>query len=333
MSEKKEIIKLIKDLKNNSLVRYSMTDAKEAIRKEFIELNGGKTKLSRRDLRDAEYRGMFRLLEDIITEIAIEGLDANHQIFNFVDFRNVAKGDELTFKIKGKNLFLVSKVSPGNRGLRRQRIDNGRTIAVETVLHGVKIYDELDRLLAGRVDILELIDSVSESITKKFMDEVYDATVAAFDSVAAPYMVTGEFKDNEFAELIMHVEAATGKKAIIMGSKIALRKIKDIAGADSNSGKEDLYNLGYFGRYGTNAVFELKNAHKVGTDEFILGNDLYVVAGDDKFIKAVHEGETLIGMSSAADFDNADLTEEYMAFQEWGIAVVFSEKVGVYKLS
>jgi len=160
---------------------------------------------------------------------------------------------------------------------------------------------------------------------------MYNAVVGEFNGLVSPYKIGGAFDEGKLATIIDHVEAATGKTAIILGSKQAVRKITGVIGADASSAKEDLYNLGYFGKFHTTPIIAMNNAHKVGGTEFILGNDLYIIASDDDFIKLVHEGDTLI--INGNPLDNADLSMEYMMTQKYGIATVFAEQFGVYQLA
>lgn len=89
--------------------------------------------------------------------------------------------------------------------------------------------------------------------------------------------------------------------------------------------------MGYYGHFYTTPIIVMENAHKVGSTDFILGNDLYIVTGDDKFIKGVIEGDTLIIDGKA--IDNADLSQEYLMAEAWGLKAVISEQMGIYKLS
>ena len=89
--------------------------------------------------------------------------------------------------------------------------------------------------------------------------------------------------------------------------------------------------MGYFGKFYTTPIIVMQNGHKVGTNEFILKNDLYIVAGDDKFIKGATEGETLI--INGDPLNNADLSQEYMVAMSYGLKAVLCEQMGIYKLS
>lgn len=327
----KNIIKLAVDsYKGRAAGNYSNADNMETLRQALIEANGGSTKLDYRAIRDGKCNGLFAIVEEIITKTVIEGLPESCPLFQFVDFRNLAEGDTNVFEIKDGGLFMVADIAHGTQGLRRQRLTGGEEITVKTQLKGIKIYEELRRILAGRVDFNELIDKVAESFDKKISDDIYSALVAAFDGVVAPYMANGTFTEEKLTEIIDHIEAVTGKKAYILGSKQAVRKITNIKGADSNSAKEDLYAMGYYGHFYTTPILVMQNGHKAGTTDFILGNDLYIVAGDDKFVKFATEGETLIIPGDA--LANSDLSQEYYMAMQYGISVICAEQFGVMKL-
>jgi len=328
----KNIIKLaIDSYKGRVAGNYSVDDNMEVLRQALIEANGGSTKLDYRAIRDGKCNGLFALVEEIITKTVIEGLPESCPLFNYVDFRNLAEGDTNVFEIRDGGLFVVADIADGTQGLRRQRIAGGEEITVKTQLKGIKIYEELRRILAGRVDFNELIAKVAESFEKKISEDIYTAVTAGFDGLVAPYAENGSFAEDKLTAIIDHIEAATGKKAYILGSKQAVRKITGVKGADSNSAKEDLYAMGYFGHFYTTPIITMQNGHKVGTTDFILGNDLYIVASDDKFVKFATEGDTLIIPGDA--LGNADLSQEYFMAMRYGVSVVMAEQFGVYKLS
>lgn len=310
---------------------YSVDDSMKALREALVELNGGSTKLDYKAIRDGKCNGVFALVEEIITKTVIEGLADTCPLFDFVEFRNLELGDSNVFEIRDDGLFVIADIAEGTQGIRRQRVTGGEEVPVKTQLKGVKIYEELNRVLAGRIDFNELIDRVAKSFNAKINTDMYNAVVGGFNGLVSPYKDAGAFDETKLAEIIDHVEAATGKTAVILGSKQAVRKITGVTGADANSAQEDLYNLGYFGKFHTTPIIAMNNAHKVGGTEFVLGNDLYIIAGDDKFVKLVHEGDTLI--INGNPLDNADLSMEYLMAQRYGLATVFSEQFGVYQLA
>ena len=328
----KNLIKLAVDsYKGHVAGNYSVDDSMEVLRQALVEANGGSTKLDYRAIRDGKCNGLFAIVEEIINKTVIEGLPESCPLFDYVDYRNLAEGDTNIFEIRDNGLFVVSDIADGTQGLRRQRLTGGEEITVKTQLKGIKIYEELRRVLAGRVDFNELIDKVAESFQKKINNDIYAAVKAGFDGLISPYKESGSFDESKLTAIIDHVEAATGKKAFILGSKQAVRKITGVKGADSTSAKEDLYAMGYFGHFYTTPIIVMENDHKVGGTDFVLGNDLYIVASDDKFVKFVTEGDTLIIPGDA--LGNADLSQEYFMAERYGISVVFAEAFGEYALS
>ena len=131
-------------------------------------------------------------------------------------------------------------------------------------------------------------------------------------------------------DLIEHVEASTGEKATIIGTKKALRKIKTANMSDS--AKEQAYAMGYIGALAGTPLVAVAQRHAYGTDDFILDdNTIYVFAGDTKPIKRVTEGDVTMLMGNP--MDNADMTQEFLMMKRTGIAVIFDRDFGVYKLS
>lgn len=312
---------------------YSKEDGMEVLRQALVDANGGSTKLDYRAIRDGKCNGLFSIVEEIINKTVIEGLPESSPLMNYVDMRNVKEGDSNVFELRDGGVFIVSDIAQGTQGLRRQRLTGGAEVVVKTQLKGIKIYEEMRRVLAGRIDFNELIDKVSEAFERKMREDMYEAVVTAFNGLVAPYTngAAGSFSEATLVDIIDHVEAATGQKAVILGSKQAIRKITGLKGEDSNSAKEQLYSVGFYDKFYGTPVLMLENGHKTGTTDFILGNDLYIVAGDDKFIKFVTEGETL--MIDTASTSNADLSQEFLMTESWGCRAILASEMGIYKLS
>ena len=330
-----ELVKLIVDNYHGVAVsdKFTQADVNESIREQLIALNGGSEKFGLRELMKARQNGVFDLIEEVITKTVVEGIDqSTNPLFQYMETRNLAYGDQNVFKIKDDSTFLVSNISEGNQALRRQRLKGQRRFVVNTQIKGIKIYEEITRIMAGRVDFNEFITKVGEAFEMKIAEDVYKEIVSAFDGLATPYHQTGSFDEAKLTDLITHIETATGKQAIILGTKSALSKITNITGANASSANEDLYNLGYYGKFHTNSIMVIPQAHKVGTDEFIMpDNRLFIIASDAKPIKLVHEGDTLI-INSASE-NNQDLSMEYLMTQRYGVATVFSDKgFGEYTL-
>lgn len=310
---------------------YSRDDSLETFRKALVELNGSEN-FTRQDMRRARTNGVYELIETTIQKVTNELLPEGHPIFQFVERKNLAEGDKNEFFVEDDDLYVVSKIVHGTKQIRRQRLTGGETFSVETDLYGIKIYEEMRRLIAGRTDIVKFINKVAESFARHINEVMTEAVMGAFDKLQSPYAYAGTYDEAKLLEIIDHVEASTGKKAVVLGSKQAVRKI-DVSGSDANSAKEDKYNMGYYGHIASTPVIAMQNAHKANSTEFILKDELYIVAADDKFVKFVTEGETMIiDDCPEQPMGNHALQKEYMMAQAWGVEVVFAADCGVYRL-
>lgn len=312
---------------------YSVDDGMKTLREALIEANGGSTTLDYRAVRDGKCSGVFAILEEIINKTVIEGLPDSCPLFNYVDFRNLKEGDTNVFELRDNGVFVVADIADGTQGIRRQRLGGGEEITIKTQLKGIKIYEELRRILAGRTDFNTLIDKVSEAFQKKIKNDMYDAVVAGFNGLVSPYTngAAGSFSEATLTTIIDHVEAATGMKATILGSKQAVRKITGLKGDASDAAKDQLFAMGYYDNFYGTPVIVMENGHKVGSTDFVLGNDLYIVASDEKFVKFVTEGDTLIIPGEPTS--NADLSQEFLMAMRYGLKSVISSQFGIYKLS
>lgn len=332
-----DIVKLAVDSYKGKTEKYSVEQSQEVLRQALIEANGGSTVLDFKKIRDGKCNGLFTLLEEILSKTVIEGLQGDEFFNSFVDFRNVAEGDQNLFIIEDNDLFVIAEIADGTQGVRRQRLGGSSETAIPTSLKGVKIYEELNRVLSGRVDFNHFINKVSESFRKKLLDDIYAlwSSATADQLGGTTYFPTaGAYDEDELLELIAHVEAASGGlPATIVGTKKAIRSLKDSIVSDS--AKEDIYNMGYVGKfYGTPVVAEPQR-HKIGSTEFVLDdNVLTVIAGNEKPIKVVYEGNPLVVMGDP--LKNGDLTQEYLYAEKYGCAIVLAGKnagIGRYEIA
>jgi hypothetical protein len=317
-------------IKNKAVGTYSSAQTSEALRAALIEMNGGSTKLNYRKF----YKGtaLFQAVEDLISVIIEEGISKDNPLFNLVEYKNIAAGDVNDFTTSGNAQFIVAEAAAGIQGVRRQRISGGETVSVKTSVKIVRVYENLGRLLAGRIAFDQFVDGVSKAFNLQIDEDAYEAinaisaTTAGLDST---YVYTGSYDEDALVALIDHVEAATGKAARILGTKAALRKI--VTAVQSAEARADLYKLGYYGKFNGTDIIQLRQAHKAGTQNFALNDSkLFIIAGDDKPIKMVNAGEGLMIEREATI--NADLTQEYVYLQEYGTGVIIAEKIGIYNI-
>lgn len=325
MADMKEIVKLAIDAYKGNVEKYSVGQSQEVLRQALIEANGGSTKLGYKAIRDGKCQGLFTLIEEILSRTVVEGLTGDEFFNALVDFRNVAEGDQNVFIVEDSNLFVIDDTANGTQGIRRQRLGGSSEVSIPTTMKMVRIYEELNRVLAGRVDFNHFINVVAESFRQKMLNDIYTlwSGATADDLGGVAYFPTaGSYNEDELLELISHVEAAAGgKAATIVGTKKALRNLKDAI--DGDAAKNDLYNFGYVGKFYGTPVVATPQRHKVGSTDFVFADDvLTIIAGDDKPIKFVYEGDPIVLMGDP--MQNADFTQEYLYGEKYGLGIVLA---------
>ena len=305
------IVKLAVDSYKGRVEKYTVGQSQEALRQALIEANGGSTKLNYKAIRDGKCNGLFTLIEEILSRTVIEGVQSDDFFNAFVDYRNVAEGDKNLFIVEDSTLFVVDDVADGNQGIRRQRLGGSTETSIPTSMKMVRIYEELNRVLSGRVDFNTFIDKVAKSFSQKILNDIYTlwAGATAADMGGVAYFPTaGTYNEDDLLDVISHVEAAAGgKTATIVGTKKALRNLKESIMSDG--AKEEYHNMGYAGTFFGTPVVAIPQRHQVGNTNFVFQDDvLTIVAGDDKPIKFVYEGDPIVLMGEPTA--NADFTQE-----------------------
>lgn len=337
MTNMNDIIQVAVDAYHGKVQKYSKEQSMDMLRDAMIEANGGSTVLNYKNIRDGKCNGLFALVEEILHRTVAEGLQGDEFFNAMVDFKNVAEGDRPVFVVNDANLFVVSEAADGTQGIRRQRLGGRSEVTIPTSLKVVKIYEELNRVLAGRVDFNEMIANVAESFRQQLLNDIYAAWMGATAEQMGGttyFPAAGAYDEEALLDLIAHVEAAAGgKTATIIGTKKALRKLApSIQGAEVES---DVYSMGYVGKFYGNPVVAMPQRHKIGSTDFVMDDDiLTIVAGDDKCIKCVREGESIVLMGDP--MTNGDFTQEYFYAEKWGLGIVLAggnAGVGRYEMA
>lgn len=325
MAEMKDIVKLAVDSYKGRVEKYTVGQSQEALRQALIEANGGSTKLNYKAIRDGKCNGLFTLIEEILSRTVIEGVQGDDFFNAFVDYKNVALGDKNVFVVEDSTLFVVDDVAEGNQGIRRQRLGGKSETSIPTSMHAIRIYEELNRVLSGRIDFNDMIDKVAKSFSQKILNDIYTlwagATAADLGGVAY-FPTAGTYNEDDLLDVISHVEAAAGgQTATIVGTKKALRNLKESIMSDG--AKDEFHNMGYAGTFFGTPVVAIPQRHQVGSTNFVFQDDvLTIVAGSDKPIKFVYEGDPLVIMGDPKT--NADLTTEYFYGERYGLGLVLA---------
>ena len=319
-----DLQKLAIDTYEGTVTKYSKDEAENAIRNAIREACGG-------EWNHYAFLDNKGKIYQIITEVLSVGLGAllEGKFDDFTEVNDVELGDKVSFEVQNKDLFRVATISDGNTDIRRQKLYKGK-LEVATEKIGIKIYEDFDRFLAGRIDWTEMVNRVQLSYANEISMRIYNAIYGSYDDLLAPYQVSGTFDEGKLLTAVAHVEASTGQKAVIFGTKTALAKITS---ANMSDGMKDKLNvIGHYGMFRGTDLLELPQAHKVGTNDFAVADDfLLVVPNGEKIVKIILEGDTYIWDTEAGDRNDEQI--EFFFGRKVGVGVLKADQYAMYKLS
>lgn len=330
----KNIIKLAVDLANGKVEKFSKQESNGTLRKAFADMMEfsleGNGKIDRKAFRRHKVE-IFEILEEVINETLHEGL-AN-QFDGFAEYRNLAWGDENLFKTPVNNIFRVALVSDGNSSIRRQRLRDGQEFSVSLDTYAIKVGEDFHRFLAGRVDWGEFMAGIAESFKRDLTQRIADAVMGSFGEYGSTYhnTFTGVPTEDELVEMAMHIEARTGEKVAIYGTKLALRKLAPSKITEAMNDKRN--SVGYYGEISGIELREIAQTHKYGVDEFAIQNDFVLMLPQavDKMVKVVNQGDAIIQDTQGGM--TADMMQEYFIANRFGISVITSKVFGFCKFA
>lgn len=321
-----DLRQLSMDLLKGKQVMFNDVTGEDAIRNLIKDAVGGE--FTYRNF-EANKHAVFSIVETIFDENI--GVILTNQFDELAEIRNVASGEQASFRVDDGALFRVARIGAGTNDLRRQKLTN-RRFTVETDWDGVKIYTELETFVAGKVDFAKWIDRVGVSFTNNMAHNIYKAIANSYSTLNSTYGVEGSYNEDALLDMIAHVEAKSGKQAVVYGTRKALRKVSKEMNL-SNGMRDTLNKFGYIDELAGTPLYLLPQVHKQGTDKFAIDdNMLLVVPQGEKIVKIVIEGDALMIETSSAG-DRADQQMEYMLQKKTGVGVMQSAVYGIYKMT
>lgn len=331
MANRHEIVNLAVDICLDKIKSEYTTADKEkdmqVLYDALVEANGGKKELTYKTLRGN--LELFEIIEEILVLTDVQGFEGNPFFEQFVEYRNLALGDKNSFYIPDESLFLVNETAEGILSVNRQKINVGKTEVVSTKLWTIKAYEDLNMLLAGRINIVEFVARIQKSFMHQKLEKIYTVFYEGITGLPSAFTESGSFDEGNLDNIIDHVEASTGQTAIIVGTRQALGNI--VGAVVSDQAKERYNQMGYYGVYKGTAMMMIPQSHKVGTHDFAISNkDLWIITSDTKPIKFVTEGDAIFETAPATN--NEDLTVDLFAGERYGVGVLLNSYYGQYRL-
>lgn len=336
MDKHETLVKVCVDYMNNPTQIQHFSEGKDAdskIRGAFFEIMGTE-KPTMKDVRRHKV-AIFEILEEVLTETYLNGVNEDEFFTQFAETKNIAKGDKNEFYVKDSAALVVSEHSGNNWAIHRQKIEGGVKFDVKTKAHAIAVYGDFFLFVTGRLSFGELITAAGKAI----QDKVYEGVALSFGNAAASLptnlKATGTYDETELIELYSHVEAASGSRPYVVGTRAALAKIT--AGGDvqyfSDSMKNEINNTGRIGIWKGMTLITLPTVHKSNTFDFAYDDKQLLVlpSNNIKPVKLVFEGDSLMKETSN-NTDNIDMSFDYSFIVEFGINVVFDGVFGAYTL-
>ena len=327
--------------------KISKKEANKAVRKILMEecdITEDELKSNKKRKRAIEqhHNEVFELIETDVDFKVETGFRNDEWFEQYVDYRNIALGDDEEYWTREKIMLIVAEISGGHHDLTLQNLNEGTSFKLHTRKYGVKIGKDIDLILLGRVDFTELTDKIAEAFLYKVKELCYTGVYSAAAKLPnnAQFVKTGALtaatKDS-FDTLLEDVGTANDSDVIIMGTKVALKKINALADIDwrSDSQKESVANTGRLGSYESTELIEIPQrfAYNDVTKKLISNTTLLIFAkNQEKFVWFTDKGETEITEAGQQKGDLADDFQSYEVQRELGVATRLPQYMGVWNL-
>lgn len=322
-----ELQQLALDTYKGQVKVYSQVDAENAIKKAINEACGGEWNFY--SFQQNKWK-VFQIISEVLS--VSTGTLLADKFKEFIDVKDTNLGQQLEFTVKNSDLFRVASIANGNYDIRRQKVFNSK-LTVQTEKLAIKIYSDIEDLMTGVIDWQEMVNRVMLSFANEIGVRIYNAIYGSFDSLVAPYAYSGTFNEDKLQEMIANVEAGTGQKAIIYGTKKALSKIQN---ADKTLISEDMKNqinlTGHYGQYQGTPLMELPQAHVAGDkSKLVVADDfLLVIPQDEKIVKVALEGDAEAYDTPVGTRNDGQV--EFYFGRRVGVAVLLAYIYGIYKI-
>lgn len=309
-------------------------DVDSRIRKGFLDIMGTETP-TMKDVRRNKI-AIFEVLEEVLTETYIRGVEEDEFFMQFAEFRNLALGDEQSFYLEDDSILTVSEHAGNHWTMTRQKLEGGTDFVVKTKAYAVAVYGDFFLFATGRLSFSKLVEKVAQAVQKRIYQEVAGAFADAVTKLPSQFTAQGSYDEEKLQEIVAHVEAHSGAKAIVIGTAKGLRQVQKGVAVQyySDSMKNELAQSGRISHVNGLTLVQLPNVHKANSFDFAYDDNqlLIVPLNDDKFIKVVFEGEDF--MKEVTDEKtNNDMSSEYKFMTHFGVRSVFNRLIGTYTLS
>lgn len=301
------------------------------------------TKKQRKRAMREHGRELFEVLEDVIDFKVETGFHENEFFNEFVEERNLARGDSQEFWTETDVILAISKVSGDHHDFILQTLGEGESYTVATSVYGAAVGTDIDLYLMGRRDWAALTDKIAEAFVIQLQNEMYAEVMNAgaklpVNSQFNKTMAIEKATKDTFDTLIEDVSMANGNAEVyIMGTRTALKKLSAFADIDwvSEDQKKEMATMGRLGSYEGTTLIEIPQRFETNnvTKKLVDSKKLLIMAKtEDKFVKFVDVGDTEI-LETTEKGARMDDTMKYEVQREMGIYTQISRYFGVWNIA
>ena len=343
--------KLTYDLNHNPNEIYdedgnkrSKKEAEDSVRKfvfAFMGLTEHSTKRDRKRAMDKHGIELFEVMEEEI-DIKVEtGFRESEFFNNYVEQRNLSRGDSQEFWTNEKVILSVTKISGDHHDFTLQRLGSGESYTVTTSVYGIAVGADIDLYLAGRYDWAKLTDQCAAAFVRKIQNDIYAEMMNAGKKLPAQFQGTGALSTTTKDKLDTLLEdvslANDGAQVVIMGTRTGLQQFQKLMDVDwiTDDQKRDVATMGRLGYYGPYTLVELPQRFALNdtTKKLLDPKTLFIMPQvEDKFIKFVDVGETEIYEVNEKGA-RMDDTMKYEVQRAMGVGVQIGRDFGVWTLA
>ncbi len=326
--------------------RISKNEAEGKIRNfvfDILEINKNSTKRDRKRAMKKHGNELFEILEEDIDFKVDTGFHKSEFFKQFVDERNIKKGDSQEFWTKDDIILSVSKVAGGHHDFTLQQLGSGTPYTVATSVYGIAVGADIDMYLTGRIDWSEFTDACARAFMIRIQNEMYAEVMNAGNKLPVnsqfnKTMALSAANKDTFDTLIEDVSAANGGVPVtIFGTRTALKKLTALADVDwiSEKQKNQVAEMGRLGSYEGTTLFEIPQrfAPNDVTKKLVDSTKLLIMPQvENKFVKFVDVGETEI-LEVTEKGERMDDVMIYEVQRTMGIGTQIGRYFGVWNIA
>ena len=326
----------------------STAEANEKIYNFSLDVLGMTKEMSDKDRRRAwrdNHRAWFDIIEDTI-DIRISTGFKDPWFEDLVESKNIANGDRQDFYSEHEAILAVSKVGTSHHDLILQRIGIDQPISIPVERFAIKIGEDINKYLIGQTDWAKMINAIAKAYEKKVYEMVSYQITQLSTKLPGAFVGSGALNSTnkpDFDAIIEKVSAANdGADVIVMGTKLALKKITALADVNwaAKMQRDYVAETGTIGIYEGTRLVEIPQRYSDRTfaDAKKLMDDtklIFLPVGyADKPIKFVDRGTTEVNeiLDKGEQNGRWDDLMSYEVQREFGAGLVLGSYLGQWTL-